>query len=104
MSRISARLPGLALTASLALSGSAVQAKSVSYLCDNRHVALVVYDDHNLGGNVTLYWLGKREVLKPARAASGEKHVGPTLIWWSKGPEGTLDTARDERPVTHCKE
>ncbi|ODP31393.1 hypothetical protein A9762_26625 [Pandoraea sp. ISTKB] len=104
MSSISSRLSGVALAGTLALAAGAAQAKTVSYLCDNSHVAVVVYDDHNLGGNVTLYWMGQREVLKPARAASGEKHVGRTLIWWSKGPEGTLYTAKDERPITQCRE
>lgn len=88
----------------LALTASAAHAKAVSYLCDNALVALVVYDDHNLGGNVTLYWAGKREVLHPTRAASGEKHVGPTLTWWSKGLEGTLYHTRGEQPITQCKE
>ncbi|RRX00336.1 hypothetical protein EGJ56_19825 [Pandoraea apista] len=104
MPRTSVWMSGAVLAGTLVLTCGAVQAKSVSYLCDNSHVALVVYDDHNLGGNVTLYWMGKREILRPARAASGEKHVGPTLVWWSKGPEGTLYTARDERPITQCKE
>ena len=104
MSRTSVWRSGTALAGALALSCGAVQAKSGSYLCDNQHVALVVYDDHHLGGDVTLYWMGKREVLKPARAASGEKHVGRTLVWWSKGPEGTLYTAGDERPITQCRE
>ncbi|WP_353189636.1 MliC family protein [Pandoraea pnomenusa] len=104
MSRSSAWRSAATLAGVLALTCGAAQAKSVSYLCDNQHVALVVYDDHNLGGNVTLYWMGQREVLKPTRAASGEKHVGPTLIWWSKGPEGTLYAARDERPITQCRE
>ncbi|WP_150574650.1 MliC family protein [Pandoraea aquatica] len=104
MSRISVWMSGATLASALALTGGAVQAKTVSYLCDNQHVAVLVYDDHNLGGDVTLYWMGKREVLKPARAASGEKHVGRTLIWWSKGPEGTLYTAKGEQPITQCRE
>ncbi|MFJ2993562.1 MliC family protein [Pandoraea sp. NPDC087047] len=104
MSRTSVWLAGATLAGPLALAGGAVQAKTVSYLCDNTHVAVVVYDDDNLGGNVTLYWMGKREVLKPARAASGEKHVGRTLVWWSKGPEGTLYTAKDEQAIAQCRE
>ncbi|VVD69165.1 MliC family protein [Pandoraea anhela] len=104
MSRSSLGLSGAALVGALALTAGAVHAKTVSYLCDNKRVAVVVYDDDNLGGNVTLYWMGKREVLKPARAASGEKHVGSTLIWWSKGPEGTLYTAKGEQPITQCRE
>ncbi|MGC7417975.1 MliC family protein [Pandoraea pneumonica] len=93
-----------ALTGALLLASAGVQAKTVSYLCENGHVAVVVYDDHNLGGDVTLYWMGKREVLKPTRAASGEKHVGRSLIWWSKGPEGTLYRTKGEQPITQCKE
>ncbi|VVE60806.1 hypothetical protein PCA31118_00362 [Pandoraea captiosa] len=104
MSKVTKGIPGALLAGALALAGSAAQAKTVSYLCDNKHVAVVVYDDHNLGGDVTLYWMGKREVLKPARAASGEKHVGRTLIWWSKGSEGTLYTAKGEQPITQCRE
>lgn len=104
MSRISVGVSGAVLAGALTLAAGAVQAKTMSYLCDNKHVAVVVYDDHNLGGNVTLYWMGKREVLKPTRAASGEKHVGRTLIWWSKGPEGTLYNAKDEQPITQCRE
>ncbi|VVE13389.1 hypothetical protein PIN31115_02739 [Pandoraea iniqua] len=103
-SRRSVAISGAALAGALLIASPAVQAKTVSYLCENGHVAAVVYDDHNLGGDVTLYWSGKREVLKPARAASGEKHVGRTLIWWSKGPEGTLYTAKGEQPITQCKE
>ncbi|MBN4665733.1 MliC family protein [Pandoraea sp. CB10b_02] len=97
-------LPGVVLAGALSLAYGWAQAKTVSYLCDNRHVAVVVYDDRDLGGNVTFYWMGKREILKPARAASGEKHVGRTLVWWSKGPEGTVYTAKDEQPIAQCKE
>ncbi len=104
MSRTSVWLSGAALAGALTLTGGAAQAKTMSYLCDNQHVAVVVYDDHNLGGDVTLYWMGKREVLKPTRAASGEKHVGRTLVWWSKGPEGTLYTAKDEQAIAQCRE
>ncbi|WP_084663681.1 MliC family protein [Pandoraea faecigallinarum] len=104
MTKISVGLSGAMLAGTVALTSGAAQAKTVSYLCDNTHVAVVVYDDQNLGGNVTLYWMGKREVLKPARAASGEKHVGRTLVWWSKGPEGTLYTAKNEQPITQCRE
>ncbi len=100
----SAAISGAALAGALLIASPAAQAKTMSYLCENGHVAVVVYDDHNLGGDVTLYWAGKREVLKPTRAASGEKHVGRTLIWWSKGPQGTLYTAKGEQPITQCKE
>jgi membrane-bound inhibitor of C-type lysozyme len=104
MSKTSAWLSGAALVGALSLAYGPVQAKTVSYLCDNQHVAVVVYDDHNLGGNVTFYWMGKREILKPTRVASGEKHVGRTLVWWSKGPEGTVYTAKGEQLIAQCKE
>jgi len=109
-----------ALTANdTAAPGNAVAAApvTVGYDCMPALLLSAAYDNSGATPKAKLTIGDKSYDLTGVEAASGAKYVtdqgrspGKTLVWWTKGPEGTLyegkvgGTDADEKKVSSCSE
>lgn len=80
----------LALSGSLLLVGcnsTATAPDTYTYICDSGAKITATYPDTD---SAHVSYLGHEHIMHIAIAASGARYVGDQLVWWTKGPEGTL--------------
>jgi len=110
--------PALTANDTAAMGNAAAAAPvTVGYDCMPALLLSATYDNSGATPKAKLTIGDKSYDLTGVQAASGAKYVtdqgrsaGKTLVWWTKGPEGTLyegkvgGTDADEKKVSSCSE
>jgi membrane-bound inhibitor of C-type lysozyme len=71
------------------------------YMCNGLHFK-AVYDNRPKYNRVSFVWGAKDYHLARVPSADGARYAGPTLEWWSKGPNATLYTVPEHTVLTEC--
>lgn len=61
--------------------------KAISYQCDSGNRIIVTYPDNE---SAEVKYMGDKYPMKIAISASGARYVGQSLVWWTKGNDGSL--------------
>lgn len=103
-------LAALIALAAPAAAEDAPRGLSLAYACDGRARLKVAYLNPKDGPSLAVVdWEGALVPMAAGPAASGVRYVAYAggLVWWSKGPEGTLyrtEGTEDEVVLGGCRE